>query len=203
MMHDLYADNYQERRQETLLRAAGRCENKIVDADGQIIWRCPNRLGTFKISHAYNAYFEPLLIHHPNHDPENPHAEMIAVCASCHMKLHRKPDASGKTLAKKQGYTVVSIKHLLIRLTSAGFCVYPSEAYRVTWRVGPLTAEAADALDAICMAMHWLSAEVRDLQETLAETLAEHRRLTDRMIRTQQAEERRFFDAAIRQPVCR
>src|SRR5712692_2712333 len=159
MMHDLYAGNYAERRQETFLRAAGRCEHII---HGQ---RRPNRLGTFKISHAHNPYFEQLSIHHPNNDPENPEAEMVAICASCHMKLHRKPDANGTVAAKKRGYTVVSISHLLMRLASAGFFVQPKEACRVTWRIGTLTAEAADALDAICMAMYWLSGEVRDLQE--------------------------------------
>jgi hypothetical protein len=90
---------------------------------------------------------------------------------------------------------VISIKHLLIRLTSAGFCVYPNEACRVTWRIGTLQGEAASPLDAICMAMHWLSAEVHDLQVAQAENL----RLTDKLIRTQQAEERRLADAALRQ----
>jgi hypothetical protein len=197
MIRDLYADNYQERRQETFLRAAGRCENKTVDENGQVLWRCPNRLGTFKISRAHNPCFEQLYIHHTNDDPENPHAEMIVVCASCHMKLHRKPDTNGKTPAKKRGYPVVSIKHVLICLTSAGFSVQPNETCRVSWRIGPLQGEAADPLDAICMAMHWLGAEVRDLEDALAE----QRRLTDTLIRTNQAEERRLRDSALRQEV--
>ncbi len=196
MMHDLYADNYAERRQETFLRAAGRCEHII---HGQ---RCPNRLGTFKISHAHNPYFEQLSIHHPNNDPENPQAEMVAVCASCHMKLHRKPDAHGTVAARKRGYTVVSIRHLLMRLTSAGFSVQPNEACRVTWRIGPLQGEAVDPLEAVGMAMQWLSAEVFDLQKELARAQAENLRLTDSITRTRFAEERRLFDAAIRRTVC-
>lgn len=195
-MHDLYATNYQERRRETFLRAAGRCEHVLY---GQ---RCPNRLGTFKISHAHNPYFEQLCIHHPNDDPENPLAKMMAVCASCHMKLHRKPDASGTVAARKRGYTVVSIRHLLTRLQATGFVIQPKEECRVTWCIGPLQGEAADALDAVGMAMHWLSAEVRDLQKELAQVRAENLRLTDRVIRTQQAEERRFTDAAARHITC-
>ena len=65
MMRELYAPNYPQRRLEALFRSEGQCEHVI---DGK---RCPNRLGTFKISHAGNACFEQLFIHHPNHDPWN------------------------------------------------------------------------------------------------------------------------------------
>lgn len=161
MMRDLYADNYAERRQEALLRSEGRCEN---NKDGQ---RCSHRLGTFRISHSHNAYFEQLLIHHPNSDPGNPDAVMIAVCASCHMKLHRKPGTDGKVPARKQGYRVVSITHLLTRLETARFFARSGEAGRMQWRIGPFEAEAADPIDAVAMALHWLCAEVGDLRREL------------------------------------
>ncbi len=189
MIRELYAPNYEERKRAALMRSGGRCENVI---EGK---RCPRRLGAFKISRARNAGFEHLHIHHVNDDPQNPDAELMVLCDSCHMKRHRQPGADGKVPPRKVGYQVISIHHLLSRLTSAGFCVQPTEECRFTWRVGTLQGEAADPLDALTMAMHWLSAEVRDLQEARAE--AQH--LTDRMIRTQQAEERRLCDAAIRQ----
>ena len=195
MMRELYADNYEERRQETLMRAEGCCENK---RDGQ---RCPNRLGVFKISHAHNAYFEPLLIHHPNHDPWNPLAEMIAVCASCHMLLHRKPDTNGKVPPRKPGYKVVSTEFLLARLAGVGFSASFNEECRVSWCFDScgFQAEAADMVDALVMCLHWLGGEVRDLREALACVQTEQRRLTDIVTRTGQAEERRRCDAALRE----
>ena len=192
MMHDLYADNYPQRRLEVLLRAEGRCENTV---DGQ---RCKNRLGTFKISHAHQPYFEQLYMHHVNDDPGNPDAEMIAVCASCHMRLHRTPGPNGKAAPRKQGYKVMSIAHLLCRLATVGFAVEPNEECRVNWSIGPFAAEAADPIDALLMAFHWLSAEVVDLQSELEQQRAECCRLADMHIRMQQAEERRLADAAIR-----
>ncbi len=195
MMRELYADNYEERRLEILLRAAGRCENVI---DGQCF---PHGLGTVKMSRAYNPFFEQLFIHHPNNDPWNPNAVMIAVCASCHMKLYRKPEANGKVPARKQGYKVVSITHLLSGLAGVGFRALYTEECRVSWRFEQCAyeAEAADMLDALAMCLHWLGAEVRDLQEALAQ--AEQRRLTDMVTRVQ-AEERRLCDAALRGAAC-
>ena len=125
MMRELYAPNYEARRLETLLRSEGRCENVV---DGR---RCPNRIGTLKISHAHNLYFEQLMIHHPNDDPWNPDAEMVAVCASCHMILHRKPDGKGKVPPRKPGYKVIGTDHLLHRLAGVGFSASYTDDCRV------------------------------------------------------------------------
>jgi hypothetical protein len=197
MMRDLYAPNYAQRREEAILRAAGRCE-KIVD--GQ---RCSNQIGTLKISHAHNLYFEQLYVHHINDDPENEEAELICYCASCHMKAHRQPVAGGKAAARKQGYRVVRIEQLLCSLAAVGFSASYNEESRVNWQLGPFVGEAADMLDALTMCLHWLGAEARDLQEALARTQMENRRLTDMIVRTQQAEERRQCDTALRVLGCR
>ena len=197
MMRDLYAPNYAQRREEALLRAAGRCE-KIVD--GQ---RCPNRAGILKVSHARNLYFEQLYVHHVNDDPENEAAELICYCASCHMKAHRQPVAGGKASRRKQGYRVVKLEHLLCRLAAAGFRASYTDECRVIWHLGPFTGEAADLLDALVMCLHWCDAEVRDLQEALARAESENRRLTDMIVRTRQAEERCLAEAAIRTIGCR
>ncbi len=186
MMRDLYAHNYPHRRLEALIRSEGQCEHII---DGK---RCPNRLGVFKISHAGNACFEQLFVHHSNHDPWNPEAELLVVCSSCHMRLHRQPEQDGRVLPRKRGYRVISIDHLLSRLAGVGFSAHDNEECRVTWRFGPCAfeAEAADMLDALVTCLHWLGAEVRELQEALETAQIEQRRLTGMGIRTGQAEER-------------
>jgi hypothetical protein len=199
MQAKLYAENYQERREQIFLRAGGRCENLLDNGE-----RCPVRLGDWRITHSKQLQFEQLIIHHPNGDPENPDAEMVAICWACHMRLHRKPGPGRtKASARKRGYEVIRIPHLMVMLARVGLSTWSTENGRVAWQIGMLTSEANDHIDALTMALHWLSAEGRDLQEALAHAQAENRRLTDRIIRTQQAEERRLFDAAIRETVCR
>ena len=194
MMRELYAPNYPQRRLEALLRCEGRCENIV---DGQ---RCSNHLGMFKISHAGNACFEQLYVHHPNQDPWNEEAALLVVCSSCHMRLHRQPEQDGKVLPRKRGYRVIGIDHLLSRLVGVGFRTHPTEECRVAWSFEPcgFEAEAVDLDDALVMCLHWIGGEVRDLQEALASAQADNRHLTDIVIRTRQAEERRQFDAALR-----
>jgi hypothetical protein len=199
MQAELYADNYQERREQTFLRACGRCENILDNGE-----RCPVKLGDWRITHSKQLQFEQLLIHHVNGDPENPDAEMIAICWSCHMRLHRKPGPGRKKAsARKRGYEIIRIPYLFALLARSGLATWSTADGRVGWQIGMLTGEANDSIDALLMALHWLSAEVRDLQEALAQAQAENQRLTDRIIRTQQAEERRLVDVAIREPACR
>lgn len=195
MMPELYAPNYPQRRLEALIRSEGRCENII---NGK---RCPNHLGMFKISRAGNACFEQLYIHHPNQDPWNPEADLQVVCSRCHMLLHRQPEQDGKVPPKKRGYRIIGVDHLLHRLAGVGFRAHYTEECRVAWSFGPCAfhAEAVDMLDALTMCLHWTGGELRDLQEALEAAQAENRRLTDRLIRLQQAEERRQCDAALRQ----
>src|ERR1051326_2979227 len=102
VMHELYAANYERRREEALLRAAGQCE-KILDGR-----RCPNRAGTLKISHAHNIYIEQLYVHHVNDDPENEEAELICYCASCHMRVHRQPITDRKSTRLNSSYIPLS-----------------------------------------------------------------------------------------------
>lgn len=198
MIRELYADNYNQRRLEALLRSGGRCENVI---DGR---RCPNRIGVLKVSHAHNIYFEQMYVHHVNGDPENPNAELLICCASCHMKLHRKPNMDGTVPPRKSGYKVISLACLLDHLVGVGFSASHNEECRVTWRFDPCgyEAEAADMLDALATCLHWLGAEVRDLQEALAQSQAEQRRLTDMLICRDQGEEQDLCDAALRGAAC-
>lgn len=195
MQAKLYASNYQQRREETFTRSGGQCENTLANGE-----RCPVKLGDWRITHSYQLQFEQLIIHHVNGDPENPDAVMIAICWACHMRLHRKPGPGRtKANARKQGYEVIRIPYLMEMLARVGLSTWTTANGRVGWQIGALASEANDPLDALMMALHWLSAEVRDLQEALAQARAEHLRLTDLIIRTQQAEWRRQQDAAIRQ----
>jgi hypothetical protein len=199
MQAKLYANNYQERREETFLRAGGQCENTLANGE-----RCPVRLGDWRITRSKQLQFEQLLIHHPNGDPENPNAGMLAVCWACHIRLHRKPGhGRKKARARKQGYEVVRVRHLMEVLARVGLATWATTNGRIGWQIGTLESSANDHIDALLMALHWLDAEVRDRQESLIRTQRENVRLTDRIIRTRQAEERRHLNAAIRETVCR
>ena len=195
MQAKLYAPNYPERREEIFVRSGGQCENILADGE-----RCTVKLGDLRITRSHQLQFEELLIHHPNGDPENPDADMLAVCWACHMRLHRKPGPGRpKADARKRGYEVIRIPYLMSLLAkSAGLSTWPTPTGGVGWRIDALTGEAAGPLDALLMALHWMRGELRDLQEALARTKAENRRLTDRLIRMQQAQERRECDAALR-----
>ena len=194
MQAKLYASNYQQRREETFTRSGGQCENTLATGE-----RCSVKWGDWRITRSHQLQFEQLLIHHPHGDPENPDAEMVAICWSCHMRLHRKPGPGRtKASARKQGYEVIRVAHLMEVLARVGLSTWTTANGRVGWQMGALASEANDPIDALTMALHWLSAEVRDL----AQAQAEHLRLTDRIIRTQQAEERRLADASLRQVVC-
>jgi len=56
MQAKLYASNYQQRREETFNRAAGRCENMLDNGK-----RCPVKLGDWRITHSHQIQFEQLL----------------------------------------------------------------------------------------------------------------------------------------------
>jgi hypothetical protein len=158
----LYADNYPVRRQEAFLRAAGQCEHLL---NGE---RCKVRLGDWRVTRSKQLQFEQLICHHVNGDPENPEAELLIICWACHMRLHRKPGPGRKKAsARKQGYEVIRIPHLLSLLTCAGFHTWTLPSGSTGWQIGPFQSEAHDPVDAIVMALHWLEAEVRDLQEKL------------------------------------
>src|SRR5258708_29392442 len=103
MRQELYAANLRTRREAALLRSEGQCEHLLTDEHGNAV-RCPNRIGVFKISHAHNPCFEQLHLHHPNGDPENPNAEVLLYCSSCHMKMNRNPGTTGQEPPRKQDY---------------------------------------------------------------------------------------------------
>jgi hypothetical protein len=54
--------------------------------------RCQVKHGTMRIS-KWTLRLWPvyLVAAHVNHDPENPDAELVAVCPSCHWKHYKRP----------------------------------------------------------------------------------------------------------------
>jgi hypothetical protein len=220
----LYAENYAQRRIETLNRSGGRCENIL--ANGK---RCPVRWGDWRITRSHQLQFEQLLIHHPNGDPENPDAEMIAVCWACHMRLHQQPGPGRKKAsAQKQGYEVIRIPYLMDLLTRAGLHTWSTANGYIGWQIGTLASEANNHIEALTMALHWMVGEIHDLQNKLDQLQEnstmpvqtsrpiqqereqdltihlqqdeqERQRQLDIEIRTCQASERRLVDAALRE----
>ena len=156
MIHDLYAANHRQRREQALLEANCQCQ------------RCPTRFGVLKVSRAFNLKFETPHLHHPNGDPENPDAEVIILCDACHMRAHRQRGKENEKAApRKAGYEVIRGAVLLERLAGMGLRTWSTENGRMAWQLGDLTGEAADSLDVVLTAFHWLEAEVRSLADKL------------------------------------
>ncbi|HET8843267.1 MAG TPA: hypothetical protein VFN35_17525 [Ktedonobacteraceae bacterium] len=198
MIKKLYAANYPQRREETFLRAAGRCENILAGKE-----RCPTKLGDWRITHSKQLQFEQLIIHHPNGDPENPDAVMIAICWSCHMRLHRRPGPGRtKASARKTGYEVIRVPHLMELLRCSGFSTWSLPEGGIGWKIDALCGEACDSIDAVAVALHWMSSEILFLQEQLSQTASDST-LTleerDLITRRRDAEYRRASDRALRE----
>jgi hypothetical protein len=68
-------------------------------------WRCEKcgvKHGTIRRSlHTGRAYPVWLQAAHPNHDPENPDPELVAVCGSCHWHYYRRPGTRPAWLIEK------------------------------------------------------------------------------------------------------
>ncbi len=203
MNKKLYAPNYEQRRALAFLRSGGRCEN-ILASTGQ---RCPVKLGDMRITRSGWLQFEQLICHHPNNDPENPDAELLFVCWACHMRLHRRPGPGRKKAsARKCGYEAIRVPHLMELLACSGLATWSLPDGGVGWRIDALTGSARDSIEAIAIALHWLSSEIRELQSKLdqaacAPTLTPGER--DLIVRRRDAERRRASDRALRETPAR
>ena len=106
---------------------------------------------------------------------------------------------------------MIRIHYLMDLLARAGFHTWSTANGRVGWQIGELKSSANNHIDALTMALHWLTGEIRDLQSTLDHlqenpTMAvqtsrptQQEREQDLAIRLQHAEQRRASDQAIRQ----
>ena len=143
MQHHLYPADWRMRAQACLERAGYRCEH------------CGIRHGTMRVGKRhYNLYFIHLHAAHINHDPQNPHAELRALCPACHMKYDRHTEQP-VVLPRRRGYQPLTLERVLRAARGAGLSMTPDESetgYR--WSFGSLSGSAVDVLDAISQALH-------------------------------------------------
>jgi hypothetical protein len=102
---------------------------------------------------------------HVNHDPENPEAELKALCPACHMKYDRQTERTPASAASthRYGYQVISETRLLREARGAGLSITQQDD-RYSWQVSGLAGIATDVLDAIGSALHCLVMERREEQ---------------------------------------
>ena len=146
MQHQLYPSDWKLRAHACLAQAGYRCE------------ACGTPHGVLRVGRrSKSPYVVYLHAAHVNHDPDNPQAELRALCPSCHMKHDRRTERK-RIAAHKQGYHIVSTTRLVIEARGAGLHITQAgDSY--TWQIGELTGMATDVLDAIASALHCLRME--------------------------------------------
>jgi hypothetical protein len=155
MQQDLYPIDWKTRAAACLARAGYRCE------------QCGIPHGVLRVGkRSKSPYVVYLHAAHVNHDPENPQAELKALCPACHMKHDRRTERQGAT-SRRQGYQVVSTSRLLVEMRGAGLRI-SQEGDRFYWQVGDLSGLANDLLDAIGSALHCLRMSYMERLEVLA-----------------------------------
>jgi len=132
MQISLYAGNYPQRARECIAEAGGRCE------------MCGVRQGTWKrAKRSHEFYIVYLHAAHVHHDPQNPCAELRALCPACHMKHDRHSEKVGLQPLKtrRQRYTVISVERLIAQVRSAGGTL-TLDGERYSWNAGPFSGVA-------------------------------------------------------------
>ena len=157
MQHHLYPADWRSRAQACLEQAGYRCED------------CGMRHGSLRVGqHRYNLYVVYLHAAHVNHDPQNPQAELRALCPACHMKYDRCTEctAQGRHLPRRRGYQPITLERVLGAARSGGLSILPADAdagYR--WNIGDLAGSASDVPEAIGQALHCLCMERLEQRE--------------------------------------
>jgi hypothetical protein len=78
------------------------------------------------------------------------------------MRHDRKTERQ-RVVARRQGYQVVSLTHLVTVARAAGLSIMP-EGTGCAWLIGDLSGVASDVLDAIGSALHCLLMECMEVQ---------------------------------------
>jgi hypothetical protein len=108
MQQDLYPLDWKARAAACLARAGYCCEH------------CSIPHGVLRVGkRSKSPYVVYVHAAHINHDPENPQAELQALCPACHMKHDRRTERK-ETFPRRQGYQVVSTSRLLLEMHGAG-----------------------------------------------------------------------------------
>lgn len=146
MQDDIYPADWKLRAAAWLARAGYRCE------------ACGIAHGVLRVGkRSKSPYIVYLHAAHINHEPENPQAELRALCPSCHMKHDRRTERACSS-AHRQGYQLISATRLVLEARSAGLHICQQDD-RICWQIGDLTGIATDVLDAIGSALHCLVME--------------------------------------------
>jgi hypothetical protein len=158
----LYPSDWKLRAAACLAKAGYRCEG------------CGIPYGVLRVGkRSKSPYIVYLHAAHVNHDPENPEAELKALCPACHMKHDRQTEHTPTSSASthRHGYQVFSETRLLRETRGAGLCI-SQQGDRYSWQVSDLAGIATDVLDAIGSALHCLVMERREEQAELEEVRA-------------------------------
>jgi hypothetical protein len=152
MYTTLYPSDWKLRAAACLARAGYRCEG------------CGTPHGVLRVGKRSKCpYIVYLHAAHIHHDPENPEAELKALCPACHMKHDRQTERIA-TSTHRHGYQVISQTRLLHEARGAGLYIN-QQGDRYTWQAGDMGGIATDVLDAIGSALHCLVMERREEQE--------------------------------------
>ena len=152
MNTSLYPSDWKLRAAACLARAGYRCQN------------CGMPHGVLRVGKkSKSPYIVYLHAAHVNRDPENPQAELKALCPACHMKHDRQTECTPAS-THRQGYQVISETRLLREARSAGLHIN-QHGDRYCWQAGDLSGIATDVLDAIGSALHCLVMERLEEQE--------------------------------------
>ena len=106
--------------------------------------------------HHYNLYVVSLHSSHVIHDPDNPQAELRALCPACHLRYDWR--TAPPRSRYRPGYRPLTLARLRDALLGAGLSLIPDAAGSgINWQIADLTGHAVDVLDAITCALHWLA----------------------------------------------
>ena len=158
MHKELYDERFEEEKLACKERAGWQCE-AILPWTNE---RCPTKDGDEKWSRRSNRkWIVYLHAAHVNNDPENPHAELVCLCPSCHMRMDRAKQKLERTSQRRRGYELTSTDRLVETVSSAGLRLTPvSEGFH--WNVEGTEYEgnATTAVSAVSHAIARLRSEV-------------------------------------------
>ena len=158
MRKELYNERFEEEKLACKERAGWQCE-AILPWTGK---RCPTRGGDELWSRrSKRKWIVYLHAAHLNNDPENPNAELICLCPSCHMRMDRAKEKLKRTSQHRRGYELTSKDRLVDAVNRAGLILTPlSEGYH--WNVEGTDYEGSvtTAVSAVSHAIARLRSEV-------------------------------------------
>ena len=166
MHKELYDERFEEEKLACKERAGWQCE-AILPWTGE---RCPTKEGDELWSRrSKRKWIVYLHAAHLNNDPQNPHAELICLCPSCHMRMDRAKEKLERTSQRRRGYELTSTDRLTEAVSHAGLTLTAvSEGYH--WKVEGTEFEGSSttAVNAVGRAISTLRQAVLNQQTITA-----------------------------------